>query len=128
MSPIESNDIAQQINAANARRARKTEAALHFVGALVLAILGALALVHWLTPCDVGHLCAGGAALVPTRTESWPQRLVRAVRRWYLRRLIVAAEFDADHHAETMHLAPQLRDIAEARAAELRAELEALKL
>jgi hypothetical protein len=27
-----------------------------------------------------------------------------------------------------MHLAPQLRDIAEARAAELRAELEALKL
>jgi hypothetical protein len=127
MSPAEADACARAINAKNAKRTRRAESAVEFILALVLAVLGALALLHWLTPCDVGHLCAGGAALVPTRTESWPQRLVRAVRRWYLRRLISAAEFDADFHAESMHLAPQLRDIAEARAAELRAELEALQ-
>jgi hypothetical protein len=127
MSPRDADALARGINELNARRTRRAEGAVHFLGALVLAILAALALLHWMTPCDIGHLCAGGAALVPTRSESWPRRVQRWLRCWYLRRLIAAAEFDADFHAEAMHLAPQLRDIAEERAAELRAELEALQ-
>jgi hypothetical protein len=36
---------------------RHTERALDFVFALLLGILGALLLVHWLTPCPEGVLC-----------------------------------------------------------------------
>ncbi len=126
MTPRESNSIAQAINAMNAKRSARAEAAAGFIVALVLGVLGALALLHFATPCEAGALCMGGAVLVPTRRDTWLQRLCRPLRRVYLRRLIAAAEFDADWHAETLATAPLLRDLAERRAAELRAQLELL--
>lgn len=62
MSPAESNAIAQAINRRNVRTTHRAEAAAGFVVALVVAILGALALVHFATPCEGATLCMALAA------------------------------------------------------------------
>lgn len=43
------------------RLTSRAEAAAEFVVALVVAIAIALLLIHWLTPCDAGHLCTFAA-------------------------------------------------------------------
>jgi len=63
----QTHELAQRVNALNAQRSARAEAAAGFVVALVLGILGGLALVHYGTPCAAGHLCMGLAYLVPQR-------------------------------------------------------------
>lgn len=58
MSPADTDLIARGVNAINAKRTKRAKAAAHVVLFVVMAILGAAALVHFLTPCDVGSLCA----------------------------------------------------------------------
>lgn len=58
MTPLETDAIARRINHANAHRSARAEAAAHVVLFIVFCILGAAAIVHFATPCDVGSLCA----------------------------------------------------------------------
>ncbi len=46
-----------EIAAQHARIGRRAQAAAEFLFAFALALLGALALLHYLTPCEAGHLC-----------------------------------------------------------------------
>lgn len=92
MTPLETDAIARRINRANARRSARAEAAAHVVLAVVLGIIGAALLVHYMTPCDAGHLCAL-AAITRTRTPL-ARRFTAALHRWYLRALIRSAHKD----------------------------------
>ena len=83
--------LSQRINAANAARIKRAEAAAGFVVALILGILGAVLLLHYLLPCAEGALCA--ATVINTR-PGLLSRLRYALRGWYLRHLISAAEND----------------------------------
>lgn len=89
MTPAETNEVAKRINRTNATRSKRAEAAAEFIVAMVLGAIGAALLVHYLTPCDAGHLC-GLAAITRTHTPLW-QRITNGVRRWYLRALIRSA-------------------------------------
>lgn len=89
MTPAETDAIARRINHTNAKRSARAEAAAHVVLAVVLGIIGAALLVHYMTPCDAGHLC-GMAAITRTRTPIW-RRITGAAQRWYLRALIRSA-------------------------------------
>jgi hypothetical protein len=80
--------------------------------ALVLGVLGGLALVHWATPCAAGSLCAL-AAVTPTRCGWW-LRLQRAARRQrlglrqrYLRARIASAWLDMQHLEATADWIPR---------------------
>lgn len=94
MTPLETDAIARRINRANARRSARAEAAAHIVLAVVLAvvlgIIGAALLVHYMTPCDAGHLCAL-AAITRTRQPLW-RRAAAAAHAAYLRCLIRSAQ------------------------------------
>lgn len=63
----------------NAEQVQRTDSAVnHAAGALlafVLAILGALALLHWMTPCEAGALCAAVLG-IPRNTE--PAKVAKA--------------------------------------------------
>ena len=51
-------DDAQAVAALNARRVKRAEAAANVLVAVVLGVLGAIALLHFLAPCAVeGALC-----------------------------------------------------------------------
>ncbi len=104
MSPADSNLIAQGVNALNAKRTKRAEAAAHFVLFVVFAILGAAALVHFLTPCDAGQLCMV-AGVTPTRT-GLISRWVHTLRAAYLRRRIAWAEEDLDFMQHTYESMP----------------------
>jgi hypothetical protein len=56
----------------------------------VLGIIGAALLVHYMTPCDAGHLCAL-AAITRTRQPLW-RRAAAAAHAAYLRCLIRSAQ------------------------------------
>jgi hypothetical protein len=90
MTPLETDAIARRINRANARRSARAEAAAHIVLAVVLGIIGAALLVHYMTPCDAGHLCAL-AAITRTRQPLW-RRAAAAAHAAYLRCLIRSAQ------------------------------------
>lgn len=99
---------AQTINARNAATTRRAEAAAGFVVALLVAILGALALVHWWTcgPADGSALCM--AAVIPTRTTPWGRayrRLRGALHAAWLRYLIGAAEGDLAWQQQQLDIA-----------------------
>lgn len=114
-------ELASGIADLNARRAKRAEAAAEFIVVMVVAILGALALLHYLTPCEAGSLCM--AAIVrPTRIGLW-LRLRMALRAAYLRTLINACERDIEFHRQTAELAPLLEDLARQRRDELNVEL-----
>ena len=66
----QTHQLAQGVNALNARRSARAEAAAGFVVALVLGILGGLALVHYGTPCAAGHLCVVPPLLYGTQTPA----------------------------------------------------------
>lgn len=89
MTPAETDPIARSIAHDNAKRSARAEAAAHVVLFVVFAILGAAALVHYLTPCELGQSCTL-AAITRTRTPIW-RRITSAARRWYLRALIRSA-------------------------------------
>lgn len=59
-------DIAAQ----HARLARRSQAAAEFIVAFAIGLLLALALVHYLTPCEAGHLCAGAIGLAGRRVRA----------------------------------------------------------
>lgn len=90
MTPAETDAIARRINRANAHRSARAEAAAHIVLAIVLGIIGAALLVHYMTPCDAGHLCAM-AAITRTRQPLW-RRAAAAAHAAYLRCLIRSAQ------------------------------------
>lgn len=105
----------------NTRRAmRRADAAAGFVVALVVAIALALLLVHWLTPCEPGHLCAMGAVMTRTPLH---RRIWCALRAAYLRWLLRSVERDIEWHRAQAELSPLLADLAERRAGELRVQL-----
>lgn len=62
------NDAA--FTAYQTRLSRRAEAAAEFVLALVLAIAGAVLALHWLAPCEAGHLCVAAVALRRVRAGS----------------------------------------------------------
>ena len=103
MTPTETDAIARRICALNSRRTQRAERAAEFVVVLVLGIIGALLLVHWATPCDVGHLCAM-AAVTRTRTPLW-QRITSAAHRAYLRALIRSAQATLRYQQEAQQRA-----------------------
>jgi hypothetical protein len=47
----------QWVNDHNERTSKRVDRAVNWAFAFILGILGALALVHWLTPCAEGVLC-----------------------------------------------------------------------
>lgn len=59
-----------EIAAQHARIGRRAQAAAEFLFAFALALLGALALLHYLTPCETGHLCAGLAGIAGRRVRA----------------------------------------------------------
>ncbi len=79
-TPAEIADAAA-ITAYHAKLNSRADAAAKFVFAFVLGLLGALALLHFLTPCDAGTLCwapvviAGGAGARPAPPPDAPGRL-----------------------------------------------------
>lgn len=118
-----SDQACPSILARNARTASRAHAACNVIFAVVLAVLGAAALVHYLTPCETGQLCA--LAVVQTR-PGLLSRIRRGLRRYYLRVLIAAHEQDVLRHEAQAILEPALAQIARDRAAELRVELAQL--
>ena len=77
--------------------------AIRFVLFLAMVILGAAALVHYLTPCEGAALCSM-AAFTPTRLPLVDQ-IRRAIRAWHLRLHISSAEEEAIYmHAELAKL------------------------
>lgn len=95
MTPADTDTVSRGINAINKQRTQRAEAVAHVVLIVIFAILGAAALVHYLTPCDAGQLCSL-AVVRPTRSGPL-SRLVAWLRAAYLRRLIRSAEDDIEH-------------------------------
>ena len=79
----------------NAEKVQRADAAVNHAAAVVvafiLAVLGALALIHWMTPCELGTLCAAvlgvpatgaarvaGAKPVPLPLPWWEERIREA--------------------------------------------------
>lgn len=139
----EADDLARAINQHNAATSRRAEAALHMLGVVALAALGAWALVTYLTPCEAGSLCMA-AAVTPTRRglKAWaqdalalaPRRLGSAARGAYLRWLIRCHENDAAALQEHIDLAqwevehlPQQQRLHRQHIQSLRCELAQLE-
>jgi hypothetical protein len=72
---------------------RRAAAAFEFLLCLILAVIGAVALVHWI---ELEGLTGAPAAAVAAMgvPRPWLQRLRQGVRAWYLRRRIDAAQQD----------------------------------
>jgi hypothetical protein len=62
-------DLADAINARNAHTTQRAESAVHVLLAVVLAVLGAMALLHFATPCPAAMLCMSLALVTPTTEE-----------------------------------------------------------
>lgn len=105
----------------NARRVRRVDAGVNFIVILIAAILGAVALLHWLTPCEAGSLCMA-AVIRPTRIGLW-LRIRMAVKAWRLRVLISACESDIAYHQACQDTAPLLEQLATQRRDELMVQL-----
>ena len=92
LSRQDAADLAAAINERNARTTRRAESALDVLLAVFLAVLGAMALLHFLDPCSTdGALCM--AAVIQTR-PGLAQRLLQRLRGAYLRRRIASAKAD----------------------------------
>lgn len=114
-------ELASGIADLNTRLTRRAEAAATFVVVLFAAIIGVIALVHYLTPCEAGSLCMA-AVVRPTRIGLW-LRLRMTLRAAYLRTLISACERDIEFHQATQEQAPQLEALARQRKDELQVQL-----
>jgi hypothetical protein len=108
ISRAESADMAAAINARNERTARRAESALGVLLAVFLAVLGAMALLHFARPCSIeGALCM--AAVIQTR-PGMVQRLLRHLRGAYLRYRIAGAKADIAAMQQIMEQARQELD------------------
>ena len=107
ITPTESHAIARAINHRNVRASRRADAAAAFVVVLVVAILGTLALVHFMTPCNAATLCM--AAAIPTQ-RGWLERATRAWRCYYLRSRIASALADIQAMENVLQMAQQELD------------------
>ena len=127
-------EAVQRVNARNARTVTRCDAAASFVVAMVVAILGALAMLHWAMPCDpAGTLCLG-AFIVRTRRGplTWAERhLVRIscrLRVLYLRALIGAAENDLRHMDDAMRHLPLQAEYHRLHVEALRLRIASIEL
>ena len=99
----DANTLAQGVNEQNAARTRRAEAAVNVLLAVVLAVLGAVGLVHWAMQCNVmldgAALCMGALFAAPsTRQQVQPrhpdERLAESI----------SAAFQAGvEHGESLH-------------------------
>lgn len=109
------HDMAQAVNSANDHRAARAEAGVGVIVALVLGILGGLALLHYLTPCEGAALCT--LSVIPTR-PGWGLRLTQWLRGAYLQWRIRCALADVaamrrviDHASEELDYLPRQIDL-----------------
>lgn len=105
------------------RTASRAEAACGVLLAVVMGCLGAIAVVHFLTPCEAGSLCT--LAAIPTR-PGLLARVHRSMRRAYLRCRIASAEQDAQAHEMHAAIEPLLAKAARQQADAWRVELAQL--
>ncbi len=126
--PIDAADAhyaAERLNDMNARRTRPVEAAANFVGALVLAILAALALLHWLTPCAEAALCMA-AVINPTRSGP-AGAVLRMLERWRLRLALADAEMALDRVQTDIQTLPLVEDELRRNIDTMRVQLATLQ-
>ena len=62
-------DLVDAINTRNAHTTQRAESAVHVLLAVVMAVLGAMALLHFATPCPAAMLCMSLALVNPTQSE-----------------------------------------------------------
>jgi hypothetical protein len=103
MNQLNTREVAQAINARNARVVRRAEAIANILVALAIAALGVWALLAYFTPCDAGNLCMA-VIFVPTRVGLLT-RLRLKFRSWLLRWRL------ADVHANVLRVEDDLRDL-----------------
>jgi hypothetical protein len=99
-----------ELVARNARKVGRYDRLADAIVGALLAFLGALALLHYLTPCEAATLC-GGAMVTPTRggLRQMLWRWQRALQARYLRLRLAAVEIDiAQLEALIDSLPPQL--------------------
>lgn len=89
----------------NARTVRRIDTAANIAVALLLGILGAWALLAYLTPCEAGQLCM--AAAIPTQ-PSLVQRLRLAMRAWRLRWQLTETQNALAHVEKDLQELPEL--------------------
>jgi hypothetical protein len=77
------------------RAERRAEAAYEFLICLILAVIGAVALIHWIELEGLTGAPAAAAAAMGV-PRPWLQRLRQGIKAWYLRRLIDGAERDVE--------------------------------
>lgn len=137
MSPTpEQRAAARLVAELNARSTRTVEAIANVLVAVVVGILLAAALLHFLTPCDAATLC--GAVVTPTRLSPWARlrveaehallRLRLAVRAWHLRHKLAAAEFDLQYLPDDIQAAQEQLEYTRLHAETLRLQLEDCRL
>ena len=77
-------DLVDAINARNAHTTHRAESAVHVLLALLVAIFGVLALLHFGLPCAIeGALCMSLALVTPTQSEP-DERLTEALQSSYV--------------------------------------------
>ena len=107
--PIEdARYAAQRINEINAKRTARAESAAGFVAVLVIGILAALALVHFLTPCEGATLCMA-AVITPTRSGA-ARGFMRMLERWQVRMSLADAELTLDRVQTDIATLPMVED------------------
>lgn len=117
--------MADRLNDMNARRTRRAEAAASFVGVLVLAILGALAVIHWATPCAEGTLCM--AAVINTTRTGPASAVLRLLERWRLRLALADAELALDRVQSDIELLPRVEHDLRRNIDSMRVQLATLQ-
>lgn len=103
----DSHALAQGVNLLNAKRTARADAAAGFVVLLIIGILLACALVHFLTPCEGASLCMA-AVITPTRIGLL-QRLRLQLRAWRLRWRLADVQNTLDIVEEDLRELPELR-------------------
>ena len=93
---------------------------------LVIGILAALALVHFLTPCEGAALCMS-AVITPTRSDTWLRRLLRPFRRWSVRWRLADTEAAIDYVEADIAELPEIRMQLRREANALRVRLAVLQ-
>jgi hypothetical protein len=104
------------------RAERRAAAAFEFLLCLILAIIGAVALVHWIELEGLTGAPAAAAAAMGV-PRPWLQRLRQGAKAWYLRRLIDGAERDVEFLQAEARDIPMMIAAHRSYISELRVEL-----
>ena len=130
MNTQDANGLAAHINAVNARRTARAEAAVNFLVALVIGLILAVALLNWATPCADATPCL--AAVTPT-VRNPVQRLLDRYAMWRLHAHIRSAQQDLAGQHEQLQLAnwerehlPRQMAVTRGHIDQLEAQLNAL--